>query len=127
MLCCDREEVSFAEAVEIARFLADVQRQRLAGSLERVASRLPTSCETVIVSGSGSFLARRLATENRRTVNSQMMISLNDQLSPRGFRQPRVLMPLKPIAGLANDKTRLKRAGPHPNPPWHGRLVRDSS
>ncbi|MBC8116482.1 MAG: hypothetical protein H7062_18990, partial [Candidatus Saccharimonas sp.] len=47
MLCCDRDEVSFEEAVQVARFLADVQRQRLAGSLERVASPWPGPCQTV--------------------------------------------------------------------------------
>ena len=81
MLCCDRDEVSFDEAVQIARFLADVQRQRLAGSLERVASQLPGPCQTVVVSGSGAFLARRLVAENRRTATANV-ISLDDQLSP---------------------------------------------
>ena len=69
------------EAVQIARFLADVQRQRLAGSLERVASRFERPVETVIVSGSGSFLARRLVAENRRTLAARI-VSLDDQLSP---------------------------------------------
>ena len=81
MLCCDRDEVSFDEAVQIARFLADVQRQRLAGSLERVASQLPGPCQTVVVSGSGAFLARRMVAENRRTATARV-ISLDDQLSP---------------------------------------------
>ncbi len=80
-LCCDRDEISFDEAVQIARFLADVQRQRLAGSLERVAARFETPIETVIVSGSGSFLARRLIAENRRTTAARI-VSLDDQLSP---------------------------------------------
>ncbi len=80
-LCCDRDEVSFDEAVQIARFLADVQRQRLAGSLERVAARFETPVETVIVSGSGSFLARRLVAENRRTVTAKI-VSLDEQLTP---------------------------------------------
>ncbi len=81
MLCCDRDEVSFDEAVQIARFLADVQRQRLAGSLERVASRFERPVETVIVSGSGSFLARRLVAENRRTATAHVS-SLDERLSP---------------------------------------------
>ena len=81
MLCCDRDEVSFDDAVQIAKFLADVQRQRLAGSLERVASQLPGPCQSVVVSGSGSFLARRLAAENRRTATARI-VSLDDQLTP---------------------------------------------
>ena len=81
MLCCDRDEVSFEEAVQIARFLADVQLQRLAGSLERVASQVPGPCQAVVVSGSGACLARRLVAENRRTATANV-ISLDDQLSP---------------------------------------------
>lgn len=81
MLCADRDEISREEAVQIARFLADVQRQRLAGSLERVTQRLGTECQYAIVSGSGEFLARQLVAANRRTMNSQM-ISLADKFSP---------------------------------------------
>jgi uncharacterized hydantoinase/oxoprolinase family protein len=80
-LCCDREEVSFEEAVQIARFLADVQRQRLAGSLERVAQRMSGPCQRVVASGSGAFLARRLISENRRT-SSATILSLDKTLSP---------------------------------------------
>lgn len=80
IVCCDREEVSFEEAIQIAKFLADVQRQRLAGSLERVLQRLPTECQFVIVSGSGSFLARQLVNQNRRTTGCRV-IALGDLLS----------------------------------------------
>ncbi len=81
MLCCDRNEVTLGEAIQIARFLCDVQRQRLAGSLERIARRSGSPCETVILSGSGTFLARRLIDENRNTSNATV-ISLADRLSP---------------------------------------------
>ena len=81
LLCGDRDEVSFDEAVLIARFLADVQRQRLAGALERVVQRLPGRCESVIVSGSGSFLARRLIADNRRLAGAKIT-SLDELLSP---------------------------------------------
>ncbi len=81
LLCGDRDEVSFDEAVLIARFLADVQRQRLAGALERVVQRLPSRCESVIVSGSGSFLARRLIADNRRLAGAKVT-SLDELLSP---------------------------------------------
>jgi (4-(4-[2-(gamma-L-glutamylamino)ethyl]phenoxymethyl)furan-2-yl)methanamine synthase len=81
MLCCDRDEVSFEQAVQIAMFLADVQRQRLAGSLERVISRLSSVCSAIILSGSGSFLARQLILENRKTWNANV-ISLTERFSP---------------------------------------------
>ena len=81
MLCCDSHEVSFDEAVQVAKFLAGVQRQRLAGSLERVAHRFAETCQTVIISGSGSFLASQLISQNRRTASSRI-VSLAEQLSP---------------------------------------------
>ena len=80
MLCSDRHEISVEESTQIARFLADVQRQRLAGALERVLHRLPSACHTVIVSGSGSFLARQLIADNRHTTNSTV-VSIADQFS----------------------------------------------
>lgn len=81
MLCGDRDEVSLDEAIQIARFLADVQRQRLAGALDRVVQRQHAPCETVVISGSGSFLARRLVTDNRRLANAKVL-SLDEILSP---------------------------------------------
>lgn len=81
MLCCDREELSYDESVRIAQFLADVQRQRLAGSLERVVHRLDSACQTVVVSGSGAFLATQLVLENRKTRDARI-VKLADQFSP---------------------------------------------
>lgn len=80
MLCCDRDEISFEESVHIARFLADVQRQRLAGSLERVVHRLDAPCQSVVVSGSGEFLATRLINENRKTRDAKI-VALSKQFS----------------------------------------------
>lgn len=80
MLCGDREEITMDESIQVARFLADVQRQRLAGALQRVVERLPTPVETVVVSGSGSFLARRLIAENRKLAAAKV-ISLDEYLS----------------------------------------------
>lgn len=81
-LCGDRDEVTFDEAVQIARFLADVQRQRLAGALERVLQQQSKKFTQVIISGSGSFLARRLIAENRKLAGSNSL-SLDKILSPQ--------------------------------------------
>jgi (4-(4-[2-(gamma-L-glutamylamino)ethyl]phenoxymethyl)furan-2-yl)methanamine synthase len=81
MLCCDRDELSYQEAVLMAKFLADVQRQRLAGALDRVVVQLPGPCASVVIAGSGSFLARQIAEENR-SVSTAKQVSLSDQLSP---------------------------------------------
>lgn len=81
MLCADRDEVSFEDAVQIARFLADVQRQRLAGALERVLQRQAEPCKQVVVSGSGAFLARRLVRDSQRLRDANV-ISLDELMSP---------------------------------------------
>ncbi|MEX0716098.1 MAG: hydantoinase/oxoprolinase family protein [Planctomycetaceae bacterium] len=61
MLCCDRTEIGDDELLEIARFVADVQRQRIAGALARVLAGRKGECRHVILSGSGTFLAERVA------------------------------------------------------------------
>ncbi|HEY4262390.1 MAG TPA: hydantoinase/oxoprolinase family protein [Schlesneria sp.] len=81
MLCADRDEISFDEAVDIARFLADVQRQRLAGALERAVHRFDNPFQNVVISGSGAFLARRLIADNRRLRDAKVT-SLDQLLSP---------------------------------------------
>jgi len=81
-LCGDRDEVSRDDALHIARFIADVQRQRLAGALERVVQRAQESCRLVIVSGSGSFLARKLVAQNHRLAGADVQC-LDDTLSPK--------------------------------------------
>lgn len=80
-LCGDRDEVSMDEATQVARFLADVQRQRLAGSLDRVLARCSGPCLTVVVSGSGAFLARRLIAGNSQLKTAHIK-SLDEFLSP---------------------------------------------
>lgn len=65
-LCCDRSEVSLDEAKSIADFLANVQRQRISGSIDRVLSAQGSPCGAVIVSGQGSFLANRILDNHAR-------------------------------------------------------------
>jgi probable H4MPT-linked C1 transfer pathway protein len=60
LLCRDRTELSLDQARGVAEFLADVQRQRIGGSIDRVLATNPRMPELVIVSGSGSFLANRV-------------------------------------------------------------------
>jgi hypothetical protein len=80
-VCGDRDEISLDEAIQISAFLADVQRQRLAGALERVVQRLPGRCETVVISGCGAFLARRLVAGHRQLTDAKV-VSLDEILSP---------------------------------------------
>lgn len=58
-LCCDRLELDAAAATVMATFLADRQVAQISAALDRVlVDREPR--QAVIVSGSGSFLARRI-------------------------------------------------------------------
>jgi len=62
MLCCDSTEISDDELLDVAGQIATIQLDLLGHALRRVIgiSRDGHPLETVLVSGSGSFLARRL-------------------------------------------------------------------
>lgn len=79
MLCCDRSELGAGEAESIAGFLSDVQRQRLAGTLERVCSRMSEPSATVLLAGEGEFLARRLVS-GQWSLRGAGLVSLKDAL-----------------------------------------------
>ncbi|MDA0586605.1 MAG: H4MPT-linked C1 transfer pathway protein [Planctomycetota bacterium] len=80
-ICGDRAEVSLDEARGIASFLADVQQQRLAGGLNRVLAGNDRPVESVLVSGSGSFLARRLV-ESHPKLSGATVHQLTEIFSP---------------------------------------------
>ena len=79
-ICGDRFEVSLDEARSIASFLADVQQQRLNGALTRVLSAAKGPVESVLIAGSGSFLAKRLV-ENHPKLNSATVHELSTMFS----------------------------------------------
>ena len=64
-LCCDRTELSLRQVEDIAEFIANVQSDRLSGSLKRMLGNFISEggnaeIKNVIISGAGSFLARQL-------------------------------------------------------------------
>lgn len=75
-VCGDRMEVPLDEVQAIAKFLADVQQQRLTGALTRVLSAANGPVESVLIAGSGSFLAKRLV-ENHPTLSSATVHELS--------------------------------------------------
>lgn len=81
MLCCDRTEVTAEDAEAMARFLADVQRQRITGALGRVLSAQAEECGQVLISGSGAFLAERIVRDHPR-LQSAELTSLADLFDP---------------------------------------------
>lgn len=79
-ICGDRTEVPLEQAQGIAKFLADVQLLRLSGALARVLSASEPAVETVLVSGSGSFLAKRLV-EKHAKLSSATVHQLSSMFS----------------------------------------------
>ncbi len=82
MLCADRTEVSINDARRIAEFIANRQLDRLTESANLVAERLPHPCGTALISGSGAFLARKVAANADRLRQAQI-ISLPELFGPR--------------------------------------------
>ena len=60
MICCDVEECSQDDALQIARYVAGQQQLQLLRALRQVVSRLDSVCKTVVIAGAGSFLAEEL-------------------------------------------------------------------
>ena len=81
LLCCDLTEVTPAELHHVAEHVAAEQLRRLTQAADLVASRLPSSCETVLVSGSGEFLARKVAL-NSNCLKAAKLVSLPELFGP---------------------------------------------
>jgi len=62
MLCCDETEISDEELIDVAEQLATIQLDRLGSAVRRVIGISQDGCplDTVLISGSGTFLARRV-------------------------------------------------------------------
>jgi hypothetical protein len=81
-MCCDRTEIDADDATMMARFLADVQRQRIVGALDRVLKSLDQPCGEVIVSGSGGFLAEQIVREHTM-LNGSTVVPLSAMFHAR--------------------------------------------
>jgi hypothetical protein len=81
MLCADRETTTEEERFEVAVAAARQQAQLLVHAIETVAARLPGPPETVLLSGSGEFLAD-VAWHGQRTMPPARIVSLAQQLGP---------------------------------------------
>ncbi|HTU25615.1 MAG TPA: hydantoinase/oxoprolinase family protein, partial [Pirellulales bacterium] len=82
-ICADRMLFSFDDALAAARAVAERQRDLIARAVQTVIARLPQSPRTIVVSGRGEFLARRVLESLRL---SAAVVSLAERLdgdSPR--------------------------------------------
>jgi len=78
-ICADRTMVDWAAAEAIARAIAEAQLDQLAEAADRVISMLPERPTSVVLSGQGEFLARRVL---ERLGLSTRIVSLAETLGP---------------------------------------------
>jgi len=78
-ICADREMFDARDAERAARAAEQAQLDRLESAARRVLEKLPQAPRTMIVSGRGEFLARRLL---QRLGHSAAVVSLAEQLGP---------------------------------------------
>jgi hypothetical protein len=82
MLCADAESCSAEEALELARRACQRQVDRIQTALEVVAKRLSGSPQTVVLAGSGEFLARDVL-GLLPTLAGARVVSLGEQFGPQ--------------------------------------------
>jgi len=78
-ICADRTMFTAEEATAMAEAATRSQLAKIAVAAGQVVKRLPGPPQTVIVSGRGEFLARRVA---ERMWSGARVLSLHDQLGP---------------------------------------------
>ncbi len=78
----DVTEMTTADTRRMAEHIAATQLLRLCASAESIAALLPGPCDNVLISGSGAFLARRVAANTPRLRNAQV-IALPELFGPR--------------------------------------------
>ena len=78
----DVSEISLAETHRIAEHIAEKQLRRLCDAAEVIAARMPGSCDNVLISGSGAFLARRVVANTPRLQNATIT-ALPELFGPR--------------------------------------------
>jgi probable H4MPT-linked C1 transfer pathway protein len=81
MLCCDRSEISPAESLAAARFLAQAIVERIASAARRAFAASPEQCGTVLISGAGEAVARAVIARMSEFAAAEI-ISLNAALGP---------------------------------------------
>lgn len=79
-ICADRETFGFDEATAAARTAAQHQERLLLGAAHDVSRRFDEPFGTIVVSGQGEFLARRVA---QKLQSDAAIVSLTDVLGPK--------------------------------------------
>ena len=80
MLCGDARTIGTEEARSLAQRALDVQIDHLARAVDHVAGNMSESPGTVVLSGSGEFLARRVLDQAR--IRAGRLVSLSERWGP---------------------------------------------
>ncbi len=78
-ICADREMFSEADALVMAEALAQAQLKRISAIAAQLVARLTDPPRTVVISGRGEFLARRVVEKLKIT---KKIVSLSKELGP---------------------------------------------
>lgn len=97
MLCADHTSFSSEDATEAAKAVRDAQLELMGAALTKVIARQASPPTTIVISGRGEFLARRLIAKLKVTA---AVISLNDELGSQVSR----CAPAHALAVLASEK-----------------------
>lgn len=99
-LCCDRDELNADQATVIARFIAEQQRAQITQALNQVLhTRL--SRDAVIISGSGSFLAKQIVASHPQLKDASLI-----EIGQEGSDDPAVAACAYAVAILADEQLR---------------------
>jgi hypothetical protein len=96
-ICVDRASFNADDAREMAQAVASRQAAMLGVAAAKTVGRMTSKPATVVVSGSGEFLARRVA---ERLPHSARIVSLTDELGPAVSQ----VAPAHALATLAREE-----------------------
>ena len=105
MLCGDLETSTAEERQNLAERLARQQAEWIYDAMKEVASRLPQPPRTVLLAGSGEFLARTALNIAPLASEAPMVISLADELGP-SLSEAACAYAVAILAGEAKDMRR---------------------
>jgi len=79
MICADPEQLDQADALVMSQSFADAQASDIRAAVRKVVDRMPSLPQTVVLSGHGEFVARRVLSKSGLQTQ---VISLTEHLGP---------------------------------------------
>ncbi|MEQ8637576.1 hydantoinase/oxoprolinase family protein [Gimesia maris] len=104
-VCCDINELSETEAIEMAGWLSARQQAQITEALNQVLSRMDEDPESVLISGSSVFLAEKIARSHPQL--AQAMITNVAEIFDRSISDAACAFA---VARLAAERVQISRA-----------------